>query len=187
MRDHLDQCFCGHMCTGRVRVGGSGSGARKSGFEAFGVWARLVAHVPLKLPAKACAQVEGTLLCGVPKGARAREGGGLLLVVMRPPSNLSKLAGGGGASVLDANYLPNELLASGPLGEGGVLGRANGGGGIGGARVGASRRVGWGGGVSKWGNTGWWWWAGGAGGGGDLGVLGGRGGTGSPYLPLPSL
>ena len=51
-------------------------------------------------------------------------------------------------------------------------------------------RRGWGGGLregrwgggSKWGYSGWWW--------GDLGCWGGggaEGGTGSPYLPLPSL
>ena len=46
---------------------------------------------------------------------------------------------------------------------GGVLGGAWGGG--------RSRRVGWGG--SRWGELGCW--------------EGGRGGTGSPYLPLPSV
>ena len=50
--------------------------------------------------------------------------------------------------------------------------------------MGASGRVGWGGGESKWGNSGWWW-----GGGvqvGRFGVLGG-GGEGGHRFPLPPL
>ena len=57
--------------------------------------------------------------------------------------------------------------------------------------MGGGYRRGWGGGLregrlgggSKWGNSGWCWGGGGVQV-GRFGVLGGGGGTGSPYLPL---
>ena len=58
------------------------------------------------------------------------------------------------------------------------------GGGIGGAvGGGASGRVGWGGGVSKWGNSGWWWWWGEV----QVGRFGVLGGGGGHRFPLPPL
>ena len=73
-------------------------------------------------------------------------------------------------------------------GGGGIGGEVQGGangGGLGGAWGGGALREGrLGGGGFRWGDLGWWWGGGGPGG-AIWGVGGRRGGTGSPYLPLP--